>query len=111
MTSIIKKAVLAGALGATVLAVASPADAQRYRGHYRHDNGGAAVFAGVAGLALGAALASDHRYDYDRGYYRQHGYYPTNGYYYQHDYRGDNCYIRRTWDPYQHRRVAVRYCR
>jgi hypothetical protein len=112
MTSIVKKAILAGTLGATALAVASPADAQRYRSHRHHDNTGAAVFAGVAGLAIGAALASDHRYDYDRRYYRDHGYYPTDGYYYRHDYRGyDNCYVRRTWDPYTHRRVLVRYCR
>lgn len=111
MTSIIKKATLGAVLGATVLTAAAPADAQRYR-HRHRDNTGAAVFAGVAGLAIGAALASDHRYDYDRRYYRDHGYYPTDGYYYRHDYRGyDNCYIRRSWDPYLHRRVAVRYCR
>src|SRR3569623_424063 len=83
LTSMIKKAVLAGALGATALAVASPAEAQRYRHYRHHDDTGAAVFAGVAGLAIGAALASDSRYDYDRRYYRQHGYYPTDGYYYR----------------------------
>lgn len=116
MTSIIKKAVLAGALGVTALAASSPADAQRYRHYRHHDDTGAAVFAGVAGLAIGAALASDHRYDYDRRYYRDHGYYPTDGYYYRNDYRAyddgyDRCYVRRQWDPYMHRRVLVRYCR
>jgi hypothetical protein len=112
MTSLTKKLALGAVLGATVLTAAAPADAQRYRNYRHRDNTGAAVFAGVAGLAIGAALASDHRYDYDRGYYRQHGYYPTDGYYYRNDYRGyDNCYTRRQWDPYMHRRVLVRYCR
>ncbi|MEI9926847.1 MAG: hypothetical protein WDN44_02995 [Sphingomonas sp.] len=111
-----KKATLGLVLGATALtAVAAPADAQRYRRGYRgHDNAGAAIVAGVAGLAIGAALASgDHRYDYDRRYYRDHGYYPTDGYYYREHYRGgyDGCTVRRHWDPYLRRSVMVRYCR
>jgi len=114
MKPILKKAGLAVALGATALtAAAMPAEAQRYHRHYRGD-GGAAVVAGIAGLAIGAALASgDRRYDYDRRYYRSHGYYPIDGYYYRQHYRRgyyDNCYVRERWDPYIHRRVLIRYC-
>jgi hypothetical protein len=123
MANLIKKAVLGTVLGASVLtAVAPTADAQRYRGYrsYRHhDNTGTAIVAGIAGLAIGAAIAGgdryDRRYDYDRRYYRERGYYPTDGYYYrdyERRYRGwDRCTVRRTWDPYMGRSVRVRYCR
>ncbi len=112
MNTLIKKATLGLVLGATALtAAAVPAEAQRYR-HRDHGDAGAAIVAGIAGLAVGAAIASnDHRYDYDRRYYRDHGYYPTDGYYYREHYRDyRNCYTRRTWDRYSHRRVDVRYC-
>ncbi|UZK65801.1 hypothetical protein [Sphingomonas sp. M1-B02] len=116
MTSLVKKAVLGTVLGAGVLtAVAPTADAQRYR-HYRdRDNTGTAIVAGIAGLAIGAAIAGgDRRYDYDRRYYRQRGYYPTNGYYYRDNYRRfrgyERCSVRRVYDPYLDRRVRVRYC-
>ena len=50
------KAVLGATLAATALTVAAPADAQRYRRGYRDDDGaGAAIVAGIAGLAIGAA--------------------------------------------------------
>ena len=120
MTNLVKKAVLGVTLGASVLtAVAPAAEAQRYRGGYRDRDNGTAIVAGIAGLAIGAALAGgdryDRRYDYDRRYYQQRGYYPTDGYYYrdyQRRYRGwDGCSIRRVYDRYQHRTVAVRYCR
>jgi hypothetical protein len=122
MTTLFKKATLGLVLGATALGAAAPAaEAQRYRGGRHHDDSGAAVFAGIAGIAIGAAIASDDRryrdprYDYDRRYYRDHGYYPTDGYYYRENYRryrGYNyCETRRVWDPYQHRNVRVRYCR
>lgn len=132
MANLIKKAVLGTVLGASVLtAVAPVAEAQRYRRYRHHDDTGTAVVAGIAGLAIGAALASgddrrygtryydrrydDRRYDYDRRYYRERGYYPTDGYYYrdyQRRYRGWNgCSVRRTWDPYMGRSVNVRYCR
>lgn len=126
----ITKAVLGLTLGATALTAAAPADAQRYR--YRdRDNTGTAVVAGIAGIAIGAALASSSRdryydrydrryydydrnyYDYDRPYYRDRGYYPRDGYYYRHyEQRGwRGCSVRRVYDPYIGRRVKVRYCR
>jgi len=120
MTNFVKKAMLGTVLGATVLvAVAPTAEAQRYRRHYRgHDDTGTAIVAGIAGIAIGAAIANDgrrydRRYDYDRSYYRDHGYYPTDGYYYRNDYRAYRgyCETRRVWDPYLDRPVRVRYCR
>lgn len=123
MTKFMQKAVLGVAMGAAALTVVAPsAEAQRYRGgygdrhHYRgHDNTGTAIVAGIAGLAIGAAIAgnNDRRYDYDRGYYRDHGYYPTDGYYYRNHYRSYRgyCETRRVWDPYLDRPVRVRYCR
>lgn len=117
MSKMLSKATLGLVAGATLMTAAAPAaEAQRYRHHRHHDNTGAVVFAGIAGLAIGAAISShDRRYDYDRRYYREHGYYPTDGYYYR-DYnrrhRGwERCYTRRVWDPYLHRNVHVRYCR
>lgn len=130
MHSMLKKAGLGVALAATALTTAAPAEAQRYGGHYRgyrgHDNGGAAIVAGIAGLAIGAAIASDRndryrdRYyedrgypvDYDRGYYSSHGYYPDDGYYaYSYRSRYPHCYVERRWDPYYRQNVRVRVCR
>ena len=126
MTKLLTKAVLGATLGATALTVAAPADAQRYRYHHR-DRTGPALVAGVAGLAIGAAIASSandryardsyyrdrgYRYDYDDYYYRQRGYYPTDGYYYNsYQQRGwDNCRTERRWDPYYRQNVRVRVC-
>ena len=125
MNNVLKKAGLGVALAATALTVAAPADAQRYRHYYRHDSTGPAIVAGVAGLAIGAARASnvgdrdryyrDNGYQpgYDDYYYRDHGYYPNDGYYnsyYRHNgYRG--CYNERRIDPYWHRSYNVRVCR
>ncbi|MCP3730071.1 hypothetical protein M9978_06475 [Sphingomonas sp. MG17] len=126
MKTTITKAVLGLTLGATALTAAAPAEAQRYR--YRdRDNAGTAIVAGIAGIAIGAAIAGsgrdryyDRRYrSYDRGYYnydnyyQQRGYYPRESYYYR-DYerRGwRGCTIRRVYDPYLGQRVRVRYCR
>ena len=139
MNSLMKKAVLAATLGATALTAAVPADAQRYgRGYgygyrgYRNNGAGTAVVAGIAGLAIGAALASDRRDRYrddyyrqgyyrdrgypayyDDGYYRDHGYYPNDGYYaYRYGDRGyGGCYVERRYDRYYGRSVRVRICR
>ena len=76
----------------SALTAAAPAEAQRYR-HRDRDNTGTAIAAGIAGVVIGAAIASSSRdryYDrgyrgYDRydGYYRQRGYYPRESYYYR----------------------------
>lgn len=69
MNSLWKKVTFATALGASALAFAAPAEAQRYGGYHGRDNGGAALVAGVAGLAIGAAIASSSDpYYYDYGY-------------------------------------------
>lgn len=125
MSSMLKKIGLGVVLAATVVTTIAPAEAQRYRGRYNRDNTGTAIIAGVAGLAIGAAIASNgrdryrDRYYYDRGYprnydynyYQQRGYYPNDGYYAQR-YRGryDSCRVERRWDPYYGRPVPVRVC-
>ena len=132
MNTLMKKIGLAVALGATALTAAAPAEAQRYRGygggyrHYDRDNGGTAIVAGIAGLAIGAAIASNrndryrdeyyrdrgYNYNYDDNYYRSHNYYPNDGYY-AYQYRGgyDRCYVERRYDRYYDRTVRVRVCR
>jgi opacity protein-like surface antigen len=109
MRKALTAAIAAITLGGAVCAAAAPAEAQHWRGgyghgyyggHYRHDNGGAAVAAGVVGLALGAALASNHNY-YHGGYYA-----PAYAYDYP-AYR--TCETTRwVWDPYVGHRVPVR---
>lgn len=80
-----RKTILAAALGAAALTTSSPALADRWRGH-RHDGGddaAIAIGAGVVGLALGAAIASNSRdryydrvdYYYDGPRYREYYYY------------------------------------
>ncbi len=125
MNTMLKKAGFGVALAATALTAAVPADAQRYRGYYHdHDDGGGAIVAGIAGLAIGAALASGSRnrdyyyrergYDpyYDDDYYRRQSYYPYDGYYaYEYRVRYPSCYIERRWDPYYRESVSIRVCR
>src|SRR5690349_17839638 len=118
MRKMLTAAMAAITLGGAISAAAAPAQARDwghrggygyYGGNYyhggHHDNG-AAVAAGVVGLALGAALASNsHSYYYDRPYYRS-GYYDSGYYdgYYAPAYRV--CESERwVWDPYIHRRV------
>lgn len=88
------------ALSAAGLMAAAPAEARPWGGRYSHhyhggDRAGLAVGAGILGLALGAAIASqpsrsyyDRGYGYDRGYDygygNGYGYYPPpRGYYYE----------------------------
>lgn len=101
MTSFLKKAGIGAVIAATVLTVAAPAEAQRYGGYRHYDrrggDAGPAIVAGIAGLAIGAAIASnrndryyDRGYDY-RGYYgpRYRGYYgPRYRSYYGPRFRG-----------------------
>jgi hypothetical protein len=127
MKNMMKKAVLGATLAATALTAAAPADAQRYRRHYHRGNdAGVAVVAGIAGLAIGAAIASDGRrnrdrevyyrdrgYDpyYDDNYYQERGYYPNDGYYaWRYRDRYASCHIERRWDPYYRQPVRVRVC-
>jgi hypothetical protein len=111
MNKLLTAAIAAITLGGAVNATATAADARPYGGHgyygghYGHDRGyGGAALAGIAGLAIGAAIASDHPHYY-RGYY--------GGPYYGDAYYGPGyygtCYTTRwTWDPYIGRRVPVR---
>lgn len=97
MRKSLKALVAALTLTGVMVGAAAPADAQRYRGppsrhnsynyNYRghNDDAAIAIVAGIAGLAIGAAIADgdhnrrdprydpryDGRYDprYDRGYY------------------------------------------
>jgi hypothetical protein len=114
-----------------VLATAAPAEAQRYRHHRHHNNNdgdevAAAILGGVAGLALGAAIAGNGSRG-DRGYYSGYAYDPRydsyrGGYYHDGYYRdgrraydyGDRRYTYRTcisrdrvYDPYIGRRVTI----
>jgi len=73
MSNFLTKAGLSVALAATTLAVAAPAEAQRWRGR-GYDRGGdvatGAIIGGLVGLGVGAAIASDNRRGfYNRGFY------------------------------------------
>jgi hypothetical protein len=116
MRKVLTAAMAAITLGGAVCATAAPAQARPYGyshyGHYYgHNNAGAAVAAGVVGLALGAAIASNHGY-YNRGYYGGYygaGYYPAYGYGYAYAppaYRVCES-TRWVWDPYIGRNVPV----
>lgn len=78
MNDFLKKAGLAGAMAATALTVAAPAEAQRWHRRDRGDDVAAgAIIGGIVGLGVGAAIASSNRDRYyDRGYY----YGPRRGY-------------------------------
>lgn len=108
LTAALAALTLGGAISATAV---SGADARPYyhggyyHGGYRGGNG-AAVVAGVAGLAIGAALASNHG-PYYHGYYGP-GY--AYGPYYGPAYYGPaTCVTTRwVWDPYLGRNIAQR---
>lgn len=81
--NLIGKGILGTAMAAATLATAAPAQAHDGRGRRSGgDDAAIAVGAGIVGLAIGAAIASDHR---DRDYYYDRGYYPRyrGGYYYR----------------------------
>jgi hypothetical protein len=129
LTSAIAAVTAAGA----VAAVAAPAEARDYyrRGggyHYRHHGGSndaaVAAVAGIAGLAIGAAIAgngstrggrgySSNTYVYNNGYAYDPRYDSYAGDYYDRPvYRDRVCISReRVWDPYigRHVRIERRY--
>ncbi|CAN7422464.1 hypothetical protein LJR225_002734 [Phenylobacterium sp. LjRoot225] len=134
MRKTLTAALAALTFGGAVAATAQPAAARPHggwnHGGYRYDHrhrhhgndAGVAIAAGVVGLALGAALASDsgRRGYYDGGYRRSYGYssyygpgygyssYYDPGYgYYDDGYRVCES-SRLVWDPYIRRRVEVR---
>lgn len=94
---LLNKVLLAGALGATALAAAAPAEAHGWYRGGRGNGAAVAVGAGILGLAVGAAIASDRPRGYvvERDYvapppppptyyYETPGYYPSyDGYYAQ----------------------------
>ena len=119
MNKFLTKTVLGATLTATALTVAAPADAQRCRRGYNRggDETGAAIVGGIAGLAIGAAIASNsnrdryYRDDYYNNNYRYNDYnYPRyNNYYYRERYV-QRCRIERRYDPYYGGTTRVRVC-
>ena len=140
MRKVLASALAAVTFGGAVLAAAAPAQAEHNNNYRRHKGGGdtaaAAVIAGIAGLAIGAAISGkdSDRGRYDRGYgYRDsygygdsygyqnnygtgYGYSPRSDRYYsqnRHGYdgyydRSRTCITReRVWDSYQDRYVRV----
>ena len=97
-----RKIITAGLAAATLVAglgIGSTASAEER--HHDHDRG-AAVAAGIAGLAVGAAIAGSHpRYYYDEGGYYDRPY----GYYYDR-----RCRSYTVWDPYAYAYVVRRRC-
>jgi hypothetical protein len=77
----LKRAGIVAALAVGAMTVSTSAQARdRYWHHRGDDDAALAIGAGIIGLAIGAAIASDH----DRGYYYDDGYYygRPRGYYY-----------------------------
>ena len=109
---------LAAAIASGSVMSAGAASAQHYYrgGHYyghHRGNGGAAVVAGIAGLAIGAALASNsHPHYYGRPYYRE-SYYAGPSYapgYYDYGPGYADCRTERVWDPYIGRWITRSHC-
>lgn len=126
MRKFLTSAIAAVTLGGAVVAAAAPAEAQPYYrhggGYYHHHHGGndaaVAAVAGIAGLAIGAAIADGNRGSrgYPSGY--SSGYTYRNGYSYDPRYEGYSgdyyaprdrvCLSReRVWDPYIGRHVTI----
>ena len=122
MRKFLASAMAALTFGGAMMAVATPAEADRYRRHhYRHHHRGGddvaiAAIAGIAGLALGAALSDSNRsrssgyysrsYPYRGGYAYDPRYDSYSGGYYGRGHR--ICITReRVWDPYIGRHVRI----
>lgn len=131
------KTTAALALGATAIVSAAPVQAQSYREHRdRGIDAGTTIVAGIAGLAIGAAVASSGRHDrgydpryggyrgaYDDGYVYRGGYDVYRGDAYRRGYDGyaydrgygdryaRECVLRQGWDRYSGRVVTYRVCR
>lgn len=118
LTAAVAALTVAGGMAASV----TTAEARPYNHrHHRGNDHGDAVVAGIAGLAIGAALAgSSNR---DRGYYRGGYYAPRSGYapdrydrryyrseYYAPRYAYRECRTVRVWDPYYRRTIRERRC-
>lgn len=121
------------ALAGTTLGAAAPAEARRgynggghygggyyggrgYGGRgYYGGRGGAAIGAGILGLAVGAAIASNRGYGYGGGY-GGGGYYGGAPAYYAPPpapygyYDGGYCHADWRWDGYRGRYVRVEFC-
>jgi hypothetical protein len=87
----LKRLSVAAGAAAMLLAASAPAQA--------HDDAGVAIAAGLLGLGIGAAIASNHHHH--RHYYDEDGYYappppPTYSYEYL-----QRCRVVESWDPYE----------
>jgi hypothetical protein len=110
MKKLLTAAAAALTLAGGAMATATPASADGWRGGYHgggyyhggYRGGGGAVLAGIAGLAIGAAIASPHYYGHPAYYGRGYGYYGYAPY--------GVCYAtRQVWDPYVGGYVVQRY--
>ena len=105
LTGALAALTIAGALAASASASADPRDGRdRGRGH----GDGAAVAAGIAGLAIGAAIAGDHP-GYNRDYYYggpPPAYYDGPAYYTYYN----SCHSTWRWSRHERRYVRARGC-
>ena len=92
---------LTSALAPALTASAQDRDGWRHdHDRYRGGNGGAALAAGLAGLAVGAAIANGGRGDYRSGYYYGPPRYAYDYYYGPRYYGPHRCATSQIWDPY-----------
>lgn len=75
----LKRIAMGAALAAASLSLAATPAQARDRYGDGGDDAAIAIGAGIIGLAIGAAIASNHNDRYDRRYYRS---YPSRDYYY-----------------------------
>ncbi len=96
-----RKIIAAGLAAITLTSALAPAMAFAQRhDHYRGGSNGAAVAAGLAGLAVGAAIANGGRGDYRGGYYYGPPRYAYEHYYGPRYYGPHRCATSQVWDPY-----------